>query len=1229
MKKRLLLLIAIAITFISFSTASVVRNEPYQVQQPDGAIINCFISGDEYFNWLHDADGYTIIQAADGYYYYGIRQGDIVVPSSYKVSEVNPESVGLRKWAKISNAEYRRIKNNQLTDGGASVTAPHTGTMNNIAVYIKFSDDSEFTTTRQTYDDLFNMPTGVSLKSYYTEVSYNLFTISSTHYPACAMTTNLSYTDSHPRSYFQPYNATTNPNGYSNDDQRTSREHALLRDAVNWINANSPVPAGLNIDGDNDGYVDNVCFIVRGDHGAWASLLWAHRWVLYSYNVSINGKQVWDYTFQPETQVDVTTLCHEMFHALGSPDLYHYDDGGLNIAPVADWDLMESGGGHMTAYMKWKYTDQAWISSIPEITTSGTYTLQPLTSSTNNCYKIPSPNSSSEFYVVEYRKATGTFEGNLPGSGLIVYRIDPTVSGNADGPPDEVYIYRPNGTTTTNGSPNSAYYSSTSGRTAINDGTNPSPFLQDGSAGGLNLYDVTSAGTTISFTVGMSNVQNPSAFTATAVSTTQIDLSWQKNSSNNNVMLVYNTTSAIGNPVAGTSYPAGSAIPGGGTVIYNGSGTTFSHTALTPSTTYFYKLWSVDGTNNYSNGVSNNATTLCGIATLPYTESFTNSTFPACWGTHTTGSSTTNSWEPSGTSNAGGTACEMKSTYQEVNPGATRLVSPSFNTTGITQLNLSFRFLLDDWAPGAVMKVQSSTDGVNWTDEAWSLATSSNAAVGPYLVNTTVTSNLNSTTTYIAFTAEGDLYQYDYWYIDDVSIQNGGSQSYLITTASNPVSGGSTSGGGTYQIGQNVTVIATPAANWNFINWTAGGTVVSAEPTYTFTASANLDLVANFSMNQVSVSTTASPASGGTTTGDGTYLIGDPVTVTATPNVGYEFVNWTENGNIVSTNVVYAFTASASVNLVANFSVLQYTVSVSASPVAGGTVSGGGTYSYNASVSVVASANSGWDFIGWFENGTMVSGNAAYSFNILENHVLEAHFVQQIPVYTITVSANPPEGGTVSGSGSAASGSQVTVTAAASQGWVFTNWSENGNVVSTNSEYTFTITGNVSLVATFAYVYNITASVSPANTGYITGDGPYASGSTATLNAYPFLGYQFVNWTLDGNVVSTNPEYSFTVVSDDHFVANFQTEVGVSDHGKQSFRVYPNPTSGYLTIESSAGGFEKITLLNQVGKSVMMVNPDGSGQKIVLNLSGLNPGIYALQLKLRNGTASTTKVVIK
>ena len=68
------------------------------------------------------------------------------------------------------------------------------------------------------------------------------------------------------------------------------------------------------------------------------------------------------------------------------------------------------------------------------------------------------------------------------------------------------------------------------------------------------------------------------------------------------------------------------------------------------------------------------------------------------------------------------------------------------------------------------------------------------------------------------------------------------------------------------------------------------------------------------------VTTSSNPAEGGSTTGDGTYNEGSEVTVTATTNTGWQFVDWTENGSQVSSALSYVFTIQSIRVLVANFS---------------------------------------------------------------------------------------------------------------------------------------------------------------------------------------------------------------------------------------------------------------------------------------------------------------------
>ena len=76
----------------------------------------------------------------------------------------------------------------------------------------------------------------------------------------------------------------------------------------------------------------------------------------------------------------------------------------------------------------------------------------------------------------------------------------------------------------------------------------------------------------------------------------------------------------------------------------------------------------------------------------------------------------------------------------------------------------------------------------------------------------------------------------------------------------------------------------------------------------------------------------------------------------------------------------------------------MYSVTVSASPSAGGTVTGGGTFAEGDTVSVTATANSGYRFSRWLEGSTAVSGNTTYTFTASVTRDLVAEFVQNATV---------------------------------------------------------------------------------------------------------------------------------------------------------------------------------------------------------------------------------------
>jgi M6 family metalloprotease-like protein len=509
------------------------RYLPVTLRQPDGSSLQCFASGDEHYNWLHDAEGYTIIRdPRSGWYTYAVPDGNTLVASTHIPGRAQPELVGLTPWLKMQDQIEiaRRFGRPGLAKGGASIMTPTKGTINNIVVFIRFSEDDEFANPSATYEDMFNTGTG-SMQEYFKEVSHDVLTVSSTFYPPFQGTTVLSYKDTHPREYFMPGDE-SNPVGYTND--RALREHALLRDAIAEVSKD--IPKNLVVDSDNDGNVDNVCFIVAGTTTAWSTLLWPHMWDLSSFDVRINGARIRSYNLEIDVPLQndrAGVLSHEMQHSLGFPDLYHYSYDGLN--PAGAWDLMEENRNppqHSNSYMKWRYGH--WIDSIPEITESGVYSLLPSSSTSNNCYKIRSPYAPQEYFVLEYRRRNTTFERSLPNEGLLIWRINSSYDGrgNSNGPPDEVYVYRQGGTATENGILTRAAFSADNKRTAINDKTDPASFLTSGTKGGLDISSIGESGDSITFTVNIIKPKpplNPTMLTATPKSYNTIVLKWIDN----------------------------------------------------------------------------------------------------------------------------------------------------------------------------------------------------------------------------------------------------------------------------------------------------------------------------------------------------------------------------------------------------------------------------------------------------------------------------------------------------------------------------------------------------------------------------------------------------------------------------------------------------------------------------------------------------------------------------
>jgi len=155
--------------------------------------------------------------------------------------------------------------------------------------------------------------------------------------------------------------------------------------------------------------------------------------------------------------------------------------------------------------------------------------------------------------------------------------------------------------------------------------------------------------------------------------------------------------------------------------------------------------------------------------------------------------------------------------------------------------------------------------------------------------------------------------------------------------------------------------------------------------------------------------------------------------------------------------------------------------------------------------------------------GDQVSGNAAYTFAVTANRdagrQLRAHRSQ-----CADRDHKRQSGGwrCLSGAGNYADGSSVTVEAIPNPGYIFSKWKVGGATVSTVPSYTFTVSADVTLSASFTRIYSVTAESFPAAGGSTEMDSTsYKLDENARADAFPNAGYQFVNWTENGTVVST------------------------------------------------------------------------------------------------------------
>ena len=356
---------------------------------------------------------------------------------------------------------------------------------------------------------------------------------------------------------------------------------------------------------------------------------------------------------------------------------------------------------------------------------------------------------------------------------------------------------------------------------------------------------------------------------------------------------------------------------------------------------------------------------------------------------------------------------------------------------------------------------------------------------------------------------------------------------HTVTVTANDPTMGSVEGAGVYNEGATATLTATPAAGHQFVNWTVGGETLTDNP-LTLTVTGDITAVANFAVIEHTVTVTANDPAMGTVEGAGTYAEGTTATLTATPAAGHQFVNWTVGGETLTENPL-TLTVTGDITAVANFAVIEHTVTVTANDPAMGTVEGAGVYNEGATATLTATANAGYQFVSWTVGGETLTENPLSLTVTADIEVLATFAAIE---HTVSVTVNDATMGSVAGAGVYNEGATATLTATANAGYQFVSWTVGGETL-TENPLSLTVTADIEVLATFAAIeHTVTATVNDATMGSVEGAGVYNEGATATLTATANAGYQFVSWTVDGETLTDNP-LTLTVDADKAVLATF------------------------------------------------------------------------------------------
>ncbi len=231
--------------------------------------------------------------------------------------------------------------------------------------------------------------------------------------------------------------------------------------------------------------------------------------------------------------------------------------------------------------------------------------------------------------------------------------------------------------------------------------------------------------------------------------------------------------------------------------------------------------------------------------------------------------------------------------------------------------------------------------------------------------------------------------------------------------------------------------------------------------------------------------------------------------------------------------------------------------------------------------------------------------------------------------YSLTIIAEPEDGGSVEGGGEYLENEEVQVTASENEGFEFINWTDiEGDFISNDDSFNFIMPAeNTTLVANFEEVeyesYMLILNSEPYNGGKLNGGGIYYEHSEQTVKAEPNRGFEFIHWKdLFGNSISSDSIFEYQMPSFDvTLTAVFSEEkVSADEHSiHNELALYPNPASSKITVSSNIE-IKNIKIIDVSGQVVS--DKEVNDSYIELNVSEIRTGFYFMQIETVKGVVN-------